>query len=308
MNHLVLNNTFGRGSSGILIDNSATTLGLTFTKGAFREQFTDDVFPSAQVNGNTAVLIAEPAPPKMILGFDMSCQTGEYMVATPNAAHYGGNSLAASKSTPTFEFNADSDLAGISIDVTSTPVSQRPRYRRLDATSTVGPIDVMGLLAGANGVHLNSTNGDITLADSNVHCDPQLLGVKSQSGVNIQAGLGGATITGSTFFDCEVDVVGDASLLQAKNVVVRSTYGAASLTMNGVKGVVEVTNTTADIFDLKGEEGSIRITDSTVLDLVKAATQFGTVDIDNLKVALGGSVQVETIEGKITVYVRRLVH
>lgn len=302
-----LRNTYKRGSTTVTVDPDASSMALGFTKGAFRASFADANTPSSSVDGdtNTLAVTASGGEPKLLLGFDISCQTGTFAFTSPAAAHYGGNTLAASRATPAIDVDTDSALASVDLNLGTTALAERPRFRRVDTRTTVGPIDIVGMLVGAEGMRAVSENGEIAVAGTDVVCDPKFMGLMDRSGVTLGTQQGGVTVEGTSFFDCLVDVTGDASFLRVANSTVASQYGGASLNMNGVKGVVEVERAIADSMDLKGEEGSIRVRDAVVRDILKAATQYGSVEITGLTVAMGASVQIETIEGKIEVHLQQ---
>lgn len=65
---------------------------------------------------------------------------------------------------------------------------------------------------------------------------------------------------------------------------------------------MEIATTTADVFDLKGEEGSIRVSNITVRESIKVATQSGIVSLQQLRLSSRGVVQVETDSGSIDIW------
>lgn len=78
--------------------------------------------------------------------------------------------------------------------------------------------------------------------------------------------------------------------------------GGGTLTVLGAKGVMEIAQTTADVFDLKGEEGSIRVANITIRESIKVATQSGIVSLQQLRLATRGVIQVETDSGSIDIW------
>lgn len=303
-----VDSSFTRGVVSVSVASSSTAPNATFTyeKGAFRKQYADTSFPALETDTTLGAegIDADPKSPTQVLGFDVSCQFANVDVALPPAARYGGNSFAESERSPSVTLVSSSGLASVQADVRSVPEADRPRLRRLVSASSDGPTDLAGLLVGAEGLQVSTTLGDISLEDVDGACDPALLG-EPDYGVDLSTQKGAIIVSSSAFRDCDVKLSAVQSLTEVVGSVVTNTNGGGTMYILGTKGLIDIRRSTADVFSVRGDEGSVVMSNVTGREAVKVATASGRVTLSRLAMAQRGVVQVETSSGDISVSLSR---
>mmetsp|Transcript_23334 Transcript_23334/g.81326 ORF Transcript_23334/g.81326 Transcript_23334/m.81326 type:complete len:845 (-) Transcript_23334:2603-5137(-) len=298
---IAIYNNYTRGMTQVAVDADLESAIIDFEKSAFQEGFqstaeVEAVRTSVDETRDRITLQLDPGPKTKVLTYDISCQMAVVTVNVPPAS-VAGDTMEESRDGYRVYFNTISPYAGVEL----SPGESAPRFKRVVASTTIGSVTFDGAKIGANGARAQSTNGEVVIANSDVHCDPVNLGT-TRGQVALKTSLGSVIVQDTTFLDCELHGQGEASLVQVSNVVSENSLGTGALVrLSGIKGLVEAKDSESDNFNLRSQEGSVRATNVVVRENLKAASQSGTVVVDGAKIALGGSVQVETTSGNINI-------
>lgn len=201
-----------------------------------------------------------------------------------------------------------------SVDANTHPVD-RPRLRRVAVTSVDGPVDMIAPLLGVKGLAVTTTTGAVTLLNAHAVCDPADIepedtsageavstsGAGAGGGIRLTTDKGGITVEGLDSTDCDVILSGNAALTRVVRSRVRNTLGGGRLQLLGARGVMSVESSILEVLDIKGEDGSVRVSNVTVSEALRVATQTGSVNIDLLNMGPRAALQVETDTGSIVV-------
>ena len=295
-----LRSTYTRGLTSVTVNASAVTgdeLAVTFSKSAFRDGLQADGFPavSNSSSGGTALSVV-PASKTKVMGFDISCQLADLQLAVPGAAAYGGNTVAASLTSPALTFVTVSDRASVEVDLIATAVADRPRFRRVDMSTTSGAIDVRGLLVGNDGMAVQSDLGEQTMEFLDAHCDENTLG-EASNGVRLTSDRGSVSVYSSSFTDCDLHVTGNAALIYMSQVHMANTGGGATMFVTGTRGLIQLEDVATDVFDIKSDAGSVRVSHLNGTQFM-AASGSGSVEGTRLRMGMG-TVQAETDSGAV---------
>lgn len=324
---IVINNNYTRGSTTIEINELATNSSsiastLTFTKSAYLERMAAVGYPGVQheqmvtwstdlwgygvdASVQASVVTALPADGTRYLNFDVSCQDSQLTVTLPPATVLGGNGYQVSFGYPyVLWLTTAGDQTPIDIDLTAVPFPMRPRLYRLDMVTGAATIDAGGLVIGAKGVAATTNTGDITLDSLDAQCDPGDLG-SNNGGVRMQTAFGGVSVTNAVVRDCEVMISGGAARCEVVDSSIANALGSSQLTMEAGGGVLAVTRTLVDVLNMKGDSGSVRLSNATIGQSVKVSTGTGLVSMDRMILALRAGIQVDTDSGDITVQATR---
>lgn len=320
--YVFVHNNYTRGTTRVVVETSsavttpATTL--AFRKGAYKAGMADPGWPDvttrtgvpaldvlgagAGVPVTARGLTTLQAPPTEYLGVDASCQSADVTVSLPRAGLVGGNTREAGDAAPlALELITGSAYAGVEMDWDGVAKADRPRVRRLDVYASDGPVDLMGVLVGSKGASVATAQGEISVARMDAQCDAGDLG-GATGGVALSTVRGGVEIDASTFLDCDVRVTGQAALARVTWTKVTNTLGGGRLALTSGSGSVEVTSSSVDILELRGDDGSVRVDNATVSVSLKASTGTGPVSLQRLRIGARGGIQVETDTGGISVY------
>lgn len=296
---------YSRGLTQVVIDEDAEAPWFKFEKSALQAGFENQEDSEALISvlddsRSRMQLQVDPGAKTEVLTYDISCQMAVVNINIPPAT-LGGETMEESRDGYSLEMLTISQFAGIEL----SPGEEAPRFRNVVARSTVGAITFDGAKLGAEGGFARSSNGEVVVVNTDAHCDPVNLGT-GQGQVYLRTSLGSVLVSDSTFTDCELVGVGEASLVQAEDVTLANSLGTGALmSLSGIKGLVEAKTSTSDVFNLRSTEGTVRATEVVARENLKCASQSGAVIISDSAIELGGSVQVETTSGDISIHLTK---
>jgi hypothetical protein len=254
--------------------------------------------PSAPVAARA--IGAAPAGPTAYLGYDVSCQAAELSATLPSAAAAnGGNTFEASLASGfVVSLSASGPANGVAVDWSATPAALRPRLLRLDLATGDGDLTVAGALVGAKGLAATSAGGAIDVSGLDAQCDPADLGSTSSGGVRLATATGSIALAASAASGCDVLVQADAAPAAVSDFV---ALGGGSLSVVGAAGEVSLVRARADSISVTGDAGAVTIINCTAGRTLRASAGAGAVQVLQLRLAAGATLQVDTDGGDVTV-------
>lgn len=240
-------------------------------------------------------------PPTRVVGVDTSCQSTDATLYLPRAATLGGNSRAVGDARPfAFEFLAGGLQSGVEIDWRGVPAGDKPRIRRLDALVLGGTIELYSALIGSKGLTATAVDGTVTLDGLDVQCEPEDAGAPpGTGGVQVSTSTGAIVLANTVMQDCDVTVTGSAGTTQVTGSVFRSTLGGSRAVFTSNLGSVELSNSRFEVLEVKGEQGTVRLSNVTVTGALRVSTGLGNIFMDNVRFGQRATVQIETETGDI---------
>jgi hypothetical protein len=261
-----------------------------------------------------------PGAPRPFLTADLSCATGDLALTLPRAGALSGNasapaalSAAAAAALPAsaltaplaLELSTSAPAAEITLDWEGVPSSDRPRLRRLDATSNAGPISLAATRLGVKGARLLTVSGDIALRNVDARCDALDLGGDAlRGGITAETTRGAITLDGGAFLDCDVTLRGDAASVRVTGgASFRASPGSGSalLAIRATTGLVALEDARVQRAELRGDAGAVRARNVTVEvnGALRATTRGAPVALTALALLDRASVQVDTDTGAV---------
>ena len=320
---------YSLGTIRLGVDASLATpaVTLTMTKGALKDTMANTAWPDITAVNRTVVaggvdalgvgvgvavsawgIDAVEAAKTTYLGYDVACQHADLTVVVPRAAVYtggAGNSRVAGDAAPlALLLAAQRGSAGIDLDMSHVAAANRPRIRSIEATTTAGAIGFTSLLLGSAGVTASTTLGEIALTDVAAECDPASVG-SGVGGLALRTTKGTLSLLRTTTLNCDVTLTVTQALASVDGSTITNTLGGGTLAMVGTQGMMQVSNTAADVLDLKSDSGSVRVNNVTAAEALKVSSSSGDVQLTAVVMAPRGVLQVETDSGDITISTAR---
>lgn len=326
-------NNYSLGATVVRVDTAIATRSaqLSFRKAAFKQEMATAGWPAVAnvtirvpsdaavfaATGQTEVdtpavgIVAIDRGPTSVLGYDVSCQNDEATIALPPAGVYSGglgNSRVAGDAAPLVLDLASGagasgtvGSAGVTLDFSAAQAPDKPRIRFARLRAGAGPLVVDGALIGSKGLVASTGSGEISVSRTAVECDPADVGAPT-GGVRLSTDKGAIIVDGLAATDCDVYIVGAAALTSVTNSTVRNTLGGGKLTLIGSQGIMALAKTSIQAADVKGDEGSVRLTDVGIGEALRVSTKSGTVSGTALRFARRAVLQVETDSGSVDLY------
>lgn len=283
---------------------------------------------------NSVGVVAEQTTPTKIMGFDVSCHYTDVevqvaphaaaastarMLGTPSpgdtplsrqralqavlqtdqsrarAAATSAAEASSPEQVPGLRLSASMSgtFGGIDLSLPQGADDSEIELIRGELVTGGGAIDLTNVRLGALGLRAETGLGELTLQGVSARCNPLLLG-QSDYNVDLSTDLGGISLLESNFTDCDVLLRGSQSLVRVERTVVRNTQGAGTLRLVGEQGLIELTDTDAQVYDIRGSAGSVRAYRPLVREAMRAATVSGGVRIDEIQLDPRAVLQVET--------------
>lgn len=252
---------------------------------------------------NASALVALPGPPRTVVGVDTSCQVADVTLTLPRAGALGGASRAAGDAAPyALELVAGGGPgSGVKLDWAGVPAPDRPRVRRLDATAANGDVLLTDVLLGSAGASLAAVQGQVTLTRVLAACDPDSAGAApGAGGVDVSSSYGGITLDGCALTDCDCTLTGSAAATVVRGTTAASAVGGARFTVTSSLGTVDVSGSTFEVLEVRGDGGAVTMSNITATAALRASTSSGAVTLSRLALGARAAVQLETDAGAIS--------
>lgn len=273
-----LSSTYSRATLSAKVDTSSTNAtwlgpGLTFAKAAYKPGMGASGYPSptqTSINvctesvgmssscvdvlgvgqggtANITSIVAVPAAPTLVAGFDMSCQQSDLTLNLPSAAIVGGNSLVASNAVAlALSLTASGGYGAVQIDWSSIDLALRPRIRSSQFSTSAGPVLISGYLAGAKGLTVSTSEGAIFMSNVDAVCDAVDVGGAS-GGMRASATVGSVSVTGLTSIDCDVRLSSQQSTVSLIGSTVANTLRGGTVYLNNRLGTTVFNHNVAQV-------------------------------------------------------------
>lgn len=193
---------------------------------------------------------------------------------------------------------------GVDLSMPGRAADSEVELVRGDLVTGGGAIDLQAVRVGALGLRAETGLGELTLQGVSARCNPLLLGQEDYN-VDLRTDRGGISLRGSNFTDCDVQLRGSQSLVRVTDTVVRNSQGAGTLRLLGEQGLIELTDTDAQVYDVRGSAGSVRAYRPVVREAMRAATVSGSVRIEGALLDPRAVLQVETDSGEVRIHAKQ---
>jgi hypothetical protein len=254
---------------------------------------------------NVTSMSASPAPPTVVLGFDLSCQQSDVTLTLPSAAMSRGNALASPNLSPlVVNLSASGGYGAVMVDWSMYSWLIRPRLRYAQFSTTAGPVDLTGLFIGAKGLVVRTTEGAITAADCDAVCDASDAGGAS-GGVRLSSTVGSVSVTGLSSSNCDVVLASQQAMVSFSSSVVTNALGGGSVFLSNDLGVTAFDSLVAQNVRVMTGNGNVRSANTSVSEALRISTIGGSVTLRGLLVGNRAVVQVETSSGAVTISMAR---
>lgn len=235
--------------------------------------------------GGTATLTVVPQSPPRLFSYDITCQTADIAATMPQSAP-----------DVTVDASSEADYDGLVIGASATTLS----LYGVQATSTLGGIEVKQVHVGRGGVVATSQSGEVLVEQARFSC-----AATDGGEVRTVSDLGGVDMSGVSAVNCPLSASTTFAPIRYSDLSLSNSVGTrASARATTEKGAIELKNVHAPEVDVRSDKGVIRaqgvnVTRSAFL----VASASGTVTLCN--VATLGNIEVETDTGDVFVQVPR---
>lgn len=252
-------------------------------------------------------IVANEKEPQLLFNLDRSCQHAKMVLMVPPVPAMAAGPVYEATAHPlALRFLVDSYYAGVNIKWDQVAAADRPPVRRLDATTTWGPITLSHVRFGYKGFALKTQHGHISLVSSTAVCDPlDVAGQPGLGGAYFQSPYGFVTVADSSFKDCDIHMTGQSSLLQLHNITATSQLGGTVIRMQSDRGLMSIRDSSVESAVIEGSIGSIYFQNNLVASTVRITNRDGEVFAEGINFALGGGMQIETTTGGVRVHARK---